>query len=69
MRVVKVSDPIIGTRNCFWLGGPVSADPYINIAYPDAATFYWGAVFTIPEGAKLRLEGKLPHSRYMSVIS
>lgn len=68
-RFVSISDPIPGARNCFWLRGPASADPYINIAYPDAATFYWGATFTIPEGAKLRIEGKFPHARYMSFIS
>ena len=37
-------DPIPGPRSCFWARGPASADPYINIAYPDAATFYWAAV-------------------------
>ena len=62
-------DPIPGPRTCFWLRGPASADPYINIAYPDAATFYWAAVFTIPQGAKLSFEGKYPKSRYMSFIS
>ncbi len=67
--LMAVDDPIPGPRSCFWLRGPASADPYINIAYPDAATFYWAAVFTIPEGAKLRLEGNFPHSRYMSLIS
>jgi len=58
-----------GPRNCFWSRGPVSADPYMNIAYPDAAVFYWSAVFTIPDGASLTLEGEFPHSRYMSLIS
>lgn len=62
-------DPIPGPRSCFWARGPASADPYINIAYPDAATFYWAAVFTLPQGAKLQLEGSFPHSRYMSFIS
>ena len=68
-RLVQVHDPIPGARNCFWLRGPASADPYINIAYPDAATFYWGAVFTIPDGARLRIRGEFPHARYMSFIS
>ncbi|WP_232346457.1 hypothetical protein [Cupriavidus sp. USMAA2-4] len=58
-----------GPRSCFWSRGPVSADPYINIAYPDAATFYWSATFSIPEGARLSIEGNFPHSRYMSLIS
>ena len=60
---------IPGERTCFFRYGPVSADPYINVAYPDAAVKYWGAAFTVPDGAKLRLEGQFPHSRYMSFIS
>ena len=62
-------DPIPGPRTCFWARGPASGDPYINVAYPDTATFYWAAVFTVPAGAKLTLEGSFPHSRYMSLIS
>ncbi len=58
--VAAGKDPIPGPRTCFWSRGPASADPYINIAYPDAATFYWAAVFTIPQGAKLHLEGQVP---------
>ena len=68
-RVAAGKDPLPGPRSCFWARGPVSADPYINIAYPDAATYYWAAVFTLPAGARLRLEGQFPHSRYMSLIS
>jgi hypothetical protein len=41
----------------------------MNIAYPDAGVFYWSAIFTIPEGARLFLQGQFPHSRYMSLIS
>ena len=41
--------PIPGPRNCFWSRGPISKDPYINIAYPDANVFYWSAAFTIPK--------------------
>jgi hypothetical protein len=67
--VASGKDPIPGPRSCFWARGPFSGDPYINLAYPDAATFYWAAVFTVPTGAKLTLEGKFPHSRYMSLIS
>ena len=67
--VAAGKDPISGPRSCFWLRGPASADPYLNVAYPDAATFYWAAVFSTPAGAKLSFEGKFPHSRYMSFIS
>jgi hypothetical protein len=62
-------DPIPGPRTCFWARGPFNKDPYINIAYPDAATFYWAAIFTMPAGAKLHLEGQFPRARYMSLIS
>ena len=64
-----IKDPLPGPRSCFWLRGPVSGDPYINIAYPDSGTFYWAATFTIPAGARLTLEGSFPHSRYMSFIT
>lgn len=67
--VAAGKDPIPGPRSCFWSRGPASGDPYINIAYPDSATFYWAATFTVPEGAKLAIEGRFPHSRYMSLIS
>jgi hypothetical protein len=67
--VAAGKDPIPGPRSCFWSRGPASADPYLNIAYPDAATFYWAATFTVPQGAKLSLEGQYAHARYMSFIS
>jgi hypothetical protein len=68
-RVRQGKDPMPGPRTCFWRYGPASGDPYLNIAYPDAATFYWGAAFSVPQGAKLRLEGRFPYARYMSLIS
>lgn len=67
IAVAQGKDPIPGPKTCFWSRGPTSGDPYINIAYPDSGTFYWAAVFTTPEGAKLRLEGHFPHARYMSI--
>ncbi len=67
--VAAGKDPIPGPRSCFWSRGPSSGDPYLNIAYPDSATFYWAAVFTVPQGAKLSIEGKYPRSRYISFIS
>jgi hypothetical protein len=68
-RSAAGKDPLPGVRDCFWRYGPSSADPYLNIAYPDAGTMYWGAVFTMPPGARLHLEGRFPHARYMSLIS
>ena len=67
--IPEVFEGLPGPRTCFWTRGPVSKDPYVNIAYPDAGVFYWNAAFTIPEGAKLQLEGEFPHARYMSLIS
>lgn len=57
---------IPGPRNCFWQRGPFGADPYVNVAYPDANVYYWAAGFTTPPGAKLELVGDYPASRYMS---
>jgi hypothetical protein len=62
-------DLIPGPRDCFWARGPVSADPYINIAYPDANVYYWAATFSTPEGSTLEIKGDYPHSRYMSFFS
>ena len=69
LAVAAGGDPIPGPRDCFWSRGPVSGDPYINIAYPDAGTFYWSATFSTPPGAHLSLQGDFPHARYMSLIS
>ena len=60
---------IPGPRDCFWLRGPFSSDPYINVAYPDANVYYWAAVFSMPEGSSLELDGDYPYSRYMSFVS
>ena len=68
-RIAAGRDPVPGPRTCFWARGPAAADPYLNIAYPDSATFYWAAVFTLPAGAKLHLEGQFPRARYISFIS
>ena len=61
--------PIPGPRSCFWLRGPHSADPYVNLAYPDASVFYWAAAFSAPEGATLEIRGDFAHARYQSFIS
>jgi hypothetical protein len=61
--------PIPGPKNCFWLRGPHNKDPYINTAYPDAGAIYWGATFSMPEGAKLELQADFTYSRYQSLIS
>jgi hypothetical protein len=52
--------------NCFWNIGVVNGGT-INIAYPDAGANYWGAGYTVPEGATLELHGEYPHARFASV--
>ena len=61
--------PFPDPKPVFGPGGPASKDPYVNVAYPDAGVFYWHAMFSVPKGAQLQLEGEFPHSRYMSLIS
>jgi len=61
--------PFSDPEPVFGPGGPASKDPYVNVAYPDAGVFYWHAMFSVPKGAQLHLEGEFPHSRYMSLIS
>jgi len=53
---------------CFWNIGVVNGGT-INIAYPDAGANYWGAGYTLPEGATLRLHGEYPHARFASLQS
>ncbi len=60
---------IPGPRDCFWMRGPHSGDPYINLAYPDSNVYYWAAAFSTPPGSEVYLEGEFPFSRYMSIIS
>jgi len=68
-QIYLSAEGVPGPRDCFWLRGPHSGDPYINLAYPDSNVFYWAATFTTPTDAKFFLEGEFPYSRYMSLIS
>ena len=45
-----------GPKDCFWSRGPHGADPYINLAYPDANVFYWAAAFSMPDDTELYLD-------------
>jgi len=63
------SDVIPGPRDCFWVRGPFSSDPYINVAYPDSNVYYWAAAFSMPEDSTLEIKGDYPYSRYMSFFS
>jgi hypothetical protein len=65
-RMDTTKPGVPGPRTCFWTTGPFSGDPYLNIAWPDTNTYYWAAKFTVPEGAKLELQGQYAHARYSS---
>ncbi len=56
--------------NCFWIG-PFDRDqldnPDVNVAYPDFGAGYWAARFNLPAGARMVLEGRYPHARYVSL--
>ena len=53
--------------NCFWFGPMDKANPVTNKAYPETAAIYWGARFRVPAGARLILDGRYPHARFMSL--
>lgn len=43
-------------------------DP-LNFAFPDSNVSYWSSEFTVPEGAKVSIDGDYPYSRYFSLVS
>ncbi len=60
---------------CFW-EGPISMKRpttrgfdgrYFN--FPEESATYWMSRFSLPEGAKLVLQGRYPHARYISLNS
>ena len=38
----------------------------VNVAYPDAGAMYWGSGYQALPGARIRIQGRFPHTRYMS---
>lgn len=54
---------------CFWFGPMGIDNPATNLAYPEENVLYWGARFRMPAGSTMRLEGRYPHARYMSLNS
>ncbi len=54
---------------CLWQGPLTISNPNGNFAFPDTNATYWSGVVTVPAGAKLFLNGKFPHSRYISYVS
>ena len=43
-------------------------DP-LNIAFPDSNVNYWSSEFTVPEGAKVFIDGDYPYARHFSLVS
>jgi hypothetical protein len=65
---IAADAPVIaGARSCFWFRPPVGADPYVNVAYPDANARYWTAVFSTPPERDPGPEGGFP-ARALSVV-
>jgi hypothetical protein len=38
----------------------------VNVAYPDSGAMYWGSGYQALPGARIRIQGRFPHTRYMS---
>jgi hypothetical protein len=64
----QVTELMIPPSDCFW---QIEVTPALNEesnkVWPDVNTAYWGAVYQLPEGGShITIEGKFPHSRYIS---
>ena len=59
--------------DCMWQDGPSSKSnsglDKMNFAYPDTNVNYWSSEFTIPEGAKVYIDGDFPYARHTSFVS
>lgn len=66
----NASAPGASDSSCLWFGPTFTADDTeLNYAFPDSGALYWAAHFSIPDGAKLTLEGEFAHARYQSLNS
>ena len=59
--------------DCMWQDSFTSKsgtgeDP-LNFAFPDSNVSYWSSEFTVPEGAKVSIDGDYPYSRHFSLVS
>ena len=55
--------------SCFWSDAWLAENATYNFAYLDTSATYWSAQYTLPEGARLTLEGRFAHARYQSLNS
>ena len=69
----QIISPPTPVTDCMWQDGPTSKSgsgvDKMNYAYPDANVHYWSSEFTVPEGAKVYLEGDFPYARHTSLVS
>lgn len=56
-------------NTCAWQGPYVADLPGRNLALLDAGAAYWSFFGTLPEGAKVYIEGEYPRARYFSLNS
>ena len=62
----------IPQSTCFWtnqVASKFSTDPAENYAFPDTGAVYWTTKVSIPDGARIVLNGKYAHARYTSLNS
>ena len=60
--------------DCMWQDSASSQDGTggenpMNYAFPESNVTYWSSEFTVPEGAKILIEGDYPYARYTSLVS
>lgn len=70
--VITPEQPSVLT-DCMWQNSfnsksGTGEDP-LNFAFPDTNVSYWSSEFTVPEGAKVSIDGDYPYSRHFSLVS
>ena len=67
------TNPEADLTDCMWQDSVSSKthsgeDP-LNFAFPDSNVTYWSSEFTVPDGAKVMIDGDYPYSRHFSLVS
>ena len=62
----RVLNTLAGKR-CSWGHVVNPAVGLVNVAYPDMNAYYWVTSFTMDPAMSIRIEGRFPDARYMSV--
>ncbi|MCU4413180.1 hypothetical protein KTH71_03840 [Acinetobacter sp. WU_MDCI_Axc73] len=70
--VAQITPPPALT-DCMWHDGVTSkshtGEDAMNFAYPDTNVNYYTSQFSIPDGARVFVDGDFPYSRHMSLVS